>query len=192
MNPLCWTLSFWREYCSELRTSHTYMRSLLPFFSTGWNRMPRTADGMNAKGRQQSYLLLTTRLREGQAKVPTPSVCFCRDVSVLCVDEHQPLTTTTKQNTCRYHPHAHTNYMQGHTHPHKNMHAHAVKFSTSHAAHQHDWVIFRKITELAMFIFFSPKWRIFCWRKSPSKRKEEWGLGGLLYEVHLRDRWWEC
>lgn len=45
---------------------------------------------------------------------------------------------------------------------------------------------------LAVFLVFSPKVTLSCRIKSPSQRKREQQLMGLLHKAHLRGRWQEC
>lgn len=88
--------------------------------------------------------------------------------------------------------HPHKDHMHDNTRM-RDMHMHTVKLYRHHTQLISMTGLFLgKITGLVVFWFFSPKWWIFCWSKSPSQRKEEQGLAGMLCEEHLRGRWWEC
>lgn len=102
--------------------------------STGWNRMPCTADGKNAKGRQQSFLQGYMKAKTKFTPLPRVSAPASNEVVYVPVC------------CCHAFWHELTHTCMSMTIQDTRVHAYTVKFSASPAAHQHDWVIFRRNT----------------------------------------------
>lgn len=120
---------------------------------TGW--LPCTADGKNAKGRQQSYWQGYTKAKKSShsfsmflQQCQLGTVCTC----VLLFFS----TYTPADIPCYGHMFTHTKKTYDHT---QRTVICTQSNALHHTAHPHGWVIFRKITGLALFFLFFPQSR---------------------------------